>query len=659
MAQETVVKRSPSKEKFVRFQFAIRLFVLVLFLGWMFNWIMKPTNTYTKRWLPRYRAKTNNSTYFGSKGAYLLMYTFPVLLVATLGCVYLHIAKKLNDSNTKSCNAKKRKETIWKRPVLIKGPLGIVSGTELAFFLMFVVLLVWSYTASVRYSFATITPKLAAKDGDKVWEEKLESASLRLGVVGNICLAFLFFPVARGSCLLPLLGLTSESSIKYHIWIGHIAMILFTSHGICFIIYWTVTHQISQMLEWNKNDISNVAGEISLLFGLFLWIATIPRIRRKFFELFFYTHHFYILFMVFFIFHVGISYTCIMLPGFYLFLVDRYLRFLQSRRHVRLVSARVSPCEAIELNFSKSHGLTYNPTSVMFINVPSISKLQWHPFTVTSNSNLEKEKLSVVIKSEGTWTRKLHHLLSTPSTIDRLAVSVEGPYGPASTNYLRHDTLVMVSGGSGITPFISIVRELIYLKTTFKCKTPKVVLICAFKNSSSLSMLDLILPISGTPYDISDLELQIEAYITRDQELKEDGPVHPKTMWFKPNPSDAPIHAILASVASATFLWNKAHIAKETNQIQNMEGTTPTVSPNSMVYNVDRELESLPYHSLIHATNVHYGVRPDLRKILFEHKEASVGVFASGPKIMRQDVAAICSSSLAENLHFESISFSW
>lgn len=230
----------------------------------------------------------------------------------------------------------------------------------------------------------------------------------------------------------------------------------------------------------------------------------------------------------------------------------------------------------------------------------------------------------------------------------------------------------MVSGGSGITPFISIIRELIHLNTIFKCKTPKVVLICAFKNSSSLSMLELILPINGTPSDISNLELQIEAYITRDKEPKADGPIHPQIRWFKPNPSDEPVHAILgpnswlwlgaiisssfvvfliligiitryyifpidhnsnqifsyplnaflnmlvicvsiASVSTAAFLWNKKYYAKEGKQIQNMEGSTPTVSPNSMVYNVDRELESLPYQSLIQATNVHYGVRPDLR----------------------------------------------
>lgn len=76
------------------------------------------------------------------------------------------------------------------------------------------------------------------------WQAKFRSVSLRLGYVGNICWAFLFFPITRGSSILPLLGLTSESSIKYHIWLGHISMVLFAAHTIGFIIYWAITHQM-------------------------------------------------------------------------------------------------------------------------------------------------------------------------------------------------------------------------------------------------------------------------------------------------------------------------------------------------------------------------------------------------------------------------------
>lgn len=46
-------------------------------------------------------------------------------------------------------------------------------------------------------------------------------------------------------------------------------------------------------------------------------------------------------------------------------------------------------------------------------------------------------------------------------------------------------------------------------------------------------------------------------------------------------------------------------------------------------------------------------------EILMESQGSSIGVLASGPKKMRQDVAAICSSELSRNLQFESISFSW
>ncbi|KAL6124158.1 hypothetical protein ACLB2K_076673 [Fragaria x ananassa] len=707
----------PSHEGIKKARAAIRLLlVLVVFGGCVLLYVMMPTNTYKQIWQPRIRAKANSSTYFGSQGASLLVFTFPIMFIALMGCVYLHLGKKMNDYTISGSEGKTKRLAVWKQPMLVKGPLGIVSGIELTFFIMFIALLIWSFSTYLTNSFHKITPQSAAKSHEKVWEVKLESASLRLGLVGNICLALLFFPVDRGSSILPLFGLTSEASIKYHIWLGHIVMVLFTAHGIGYIIYWAVTDQISEMIKWAKNDVSNIAGEIALLSGLAMWVTTIPRIRRNMFELFFYTHYLYILFMVFFIFHVGVSYAGLMLPGFFLFVVDRYLRFLQSGKRARLVSARVLPGESFELNFAKSPALKYNPTSVMFINVPSISKLQWHPFTVTSNSNLETDKISVVIKGEGSWTRKLHQVLSSPSTSDRIEVAVEGPYGPAATHFLRHDSLVLVSGGSGITPFISIIRELIFMSTAYQCKLPKVTLICAFKHSSDLTMLDLILPMSSTtPYDMSNLQIQIEAYVTRDTQPKEDS-INLRAIWFKPLENDEPISAILganqwlwlgliiassfmmfliligiitryyiypidhnsnkifsfplrallnmlaicisiAATASAVVLWSKRSNDKELKQVQHMEASSP--SRGSEVYNTERELESLPQQSLLQATNVHYGQRPDLKRILFECKGSNIGVLASGPKKMRHEVATFCSSGLAENMHFESISFSW
>lgn len=704
---------SPSQGGIRIVRTAIKVLAMVILLGSLVVWIVMPTATYKQTWQATIREKTN-SKYFGRQGSNLLVFTFPILSVAALASVYLHLGNRQTSTATKRKNSMSR----LKSPALIKGPLGILSFTELFFFVMFIAHLVWSFSSYLKSSVFKITPE-SLNEGEKLWEARLEDASLRFGLLGNICLSLLFFPVTRGSSVLALFGLTSEASIKYHIWLGHIALVFFTAHGLGYVIFWAATHRISEMITWDKVGIANVPGEIALLFGLIMWVTTIPRIRRKFFELFFYTHCLYILFMVFFMLHVAISYACIMLPGFYLFLIDRYLRFLQSRQSSRLVSARVLPCETVELNFSKTPGLSYTPPSTIFINVPSISKLQWHPFTVTSSSNLEPEKLSVMIKSEGSWSKKLYEILSSPSIPERLDVSTEGPYGAVSTHFLRHDTLVMVSGGSGITPFISIIRELIFASSSFKVKTPQLVLICAFKNSSDLTMLDLLLPVSGVPSSFPNLQLQIEAYVTREsQPTTENNSNRPRTIWFKPKVSDAPISSVLGPnswlclgiiisssfiiflilmgainryyiypidlntnriypstprnfinmlvicvsivmAASIAFLKNKKQNGTQAKQIQNVDRSPPLDSPESLNYNSDRELESLPHHSLVQATKVHYNKRPDLEKMLLECKGSSVGVLVCGPKKMRHKVATICSSSLADNLHFESISFNW
>ncbi|PSS04386.1 Ferric reduction oxidase [Actinidia chinensis var. chinensis] len=621
----------------------LRIVFLLVLLGWILIWVLVPTKTYKQSWTPKLNNKLN-STYFEEQGTNLLLFTFPVMLIAALSCVYLHFQKTVDKSDSKSTSSRHRL-TLWRRPVLVMAPLGIVTAMELVFAAMFVVLLIW-------------------------WQAKFRSVSLRLGYIGNICWAFLFFPVTRGSSILPLVGLTSESSIKYHIWLGHLSMILFTAHSVGFIIYWTMTNQMAEMLAWSRTYVPNIAGEIAFVIALTMWVTSYPRVRRKMFEVFFYTHHLYALYIFFYALHVGVAYLCMILPGIFLFLVDRYLRFLQSMKRARLVSARLLPCGAFELNFSKIPGLNYNPTSILFVNAPSISKLQWHPFTVTSNCNMESDRLSITIKCGGSWTQRLYQELST--SVNHLQVSVEGPYGPASSHFLRRESLVLVSGGSGITPFISIIRELIFQSTQpNKSHIPRVVLVCAFKNSADLTLLDLLLPISGPTADLSKLQFQIEAYITRETDhpttTTTTGTTHNplQTIWFKPSPSDWPITPALGPnswlwlATSAVFLWQKRRNVRECKQIQNVEVPTPTTSPGSWLHGGDRELESLPHQSLVQATNLHFGARPNLKKILFDCKGSDVGVLVCGPRKMRHEVAKICSSGLAENLHFESISFNW
>ncbi|KAL8171154.1 hypothetical protein V2J09_022958 [Rumex salicifolius] len=369
--------------------------------------------------------------------------------------------------------------------------------------------------------------------------------------------------------------------------------------------------------------------------------------------------------------------------------------------------------------------LHYNPGSILFVHIPSISKLQWHPFTVNSNANMEPDTISATVKATGKWSMKLYENIASPLS-EGLHVSVEGPYGPSSIKNLRHESLVLISGGSGITPFISIIREIIFQSSNDnKKQSTPVILICAFKHHTDLSILDLLLPEGGSPLDLSQINVQIQAYITREHKPSETEDQNQNqlllhTKWFKPNRFDSPIAPVLGPdtwlwlgaitvtsfvmflvllglvtryhiypvdhntgsiyhysyrclwdmffvcvsivvVTSCVFLYQKKKKAATGKQAGNVEVKKPTASPGSWFYAAgDRELESVPHQSLVRATQVHYGGRPNLNKLLLECKGNDVGVMVSGPREMRHEVARICSSGKdVKHLHFEALSFQW
>lgn len=80
---------------------------------------------------------------------------------------------------------------------------------------------------------------------------------------------------------------------------------------------------------------------------------------------------------------------------------------------------------------------------MIFINIPSISSYQWHPFSLTSSSSADDDTISVITKCQGQWTNELYNMIdaAVASDVDNmmhLPVAVEGPYGPSSIYYQRY-----------------------------------------------------------------------------------------------------------------------------------------------------------------------------------------------------------------------------
>jgi len=108
-----------------------------------------------------------------------------------------------------------------------------------------------------------------------------------------------------------------------------------------------------QLLSWKDIGVAILPGVISLVAGLLMWVTSLPPVRKWNFELFFYTHQLYVVFVLGLALHVGDFIFSMAAGGIFLFMLDRFLRLCQSRRTVDIISAKSLPCGTVELVLSK------------------------------------------------------------------------------------------------------------------------------------------------------------------------------------------------------------------------------------------------------------------------------------------------------------------
>ncbi|KAH9776373.1 Ferric reduction oxidase 8 [Citrus sinensis] len=518
------------------------MLMILICAAWIALWILKPTNLWTKIW---HEAEDRaRPTLFGYYGLNFAVSTFPVIALAIIGFIYLHLLPRKPRIRQARSSA-----TALSNPLVVNSIVGILSSFEILLVFLFVIFLVWTYYARISNDFKKLMPVKSLKLN--TWQLKYLRVATRFGLLAEACLALLLLPILRGLSLFRLLGIQFEASVRYHIWLGTAMIFFATIHGGSTLFVWGVSQHIQdEMWRWQKTGRIYLAGEIALVTGLVMWITSLPQIRRKKFEFFYYTHHLYIIFLIFFLFHAGDRHFYMVFGGIFLFGLDKLLRFIQSRPEACILSARVFPSKAIELILPKHAGkasspckvtfmrniyttpkffvipiagLKFTPTSVIFMKIPSISKFQWHSFSITSSSSVDDQTMSLVVKCEGEWTSSLYQMIHAELDSDAdqmrcIPVAIEGPYGPATMDFLRYDSLLLVAGGIGITPFLSILQEIASAQSNRKYRFPsKVQLIYVIKSSQEICLLNSISPLlSNQPSKKWHLTLKV--FVTQEEQ---------------------------------------------------------------------------------------------------------------------------------------------
>lgn len=207
-----------------------------------------------------------------------------------------------------------------------------------------------------------------------------------------------------------------------------------------------------------------------IIYGLVAVTAYFDGIKRHCYELFYYTHYLaplsiallYIHGMFCFLkddrgkctgsatlFWVGI-------PAF-IYLVDQVWSICRANRFSYISKVIEHPSNVVEVQIRKP-SFRFLPGQYLYLKFPQVSRFQWHPFTLTSAP--EEDHLSLHIRIEGNWTRSLWSLLQSQTTLERIKVFVDGPYGCSSQDHGKYTAVICIGAGIGQTPFASILKSL-------------------------------------------------------------------------------------------------------------------------------------------------------------------------------------------------------
>ncbi|OIT32885.1 PREDICTED: ferric reduction oxidase 7, chloroplastic-like [Nicotiana attenuata] len=504
----------------------LKVVMWVIFIAWATFIFLSPSKFMND--LQGKFIRATQGTIFGTTGSIFLIFSFPIFMIAFLAIIRIVLSGE--DEHQVKKAAKSPSFRLWTFPVLVNGPFGVVTAAEMIGVILFSVYIVW---AVIMYSIQNVDllSLFHVQDMKEKSALLLELTGLRFGFIGLICLAFLFLPVARGSVLLRAIDIPFEHATRYHVWLGHLTMALFSLHGLFYVIGWAMRGRlVEELIQWKSVGVANLPGVISLAAGLLMWVTSLPGVRRQNFELFFYTHQLYVVFVVFLALHVGDFIFMIAGAGIFLFMLDRFLRFFQSRKTVDILSATCFPCGTVELVLSKPSNLRYNALGWIFLQVPELSWLQWHPFSVSSSPLDGKHHLAILIKVLGDWTEKLkEHILNLSVEQPemepllqhnrKITASVEGPYGHESPYHLMYENLILVAGGIGISPFLAILSDILHrINDSKPCLPRNILIVWAIKKSDELPLLETVDMEAICPLFSDKLNLEIQTFVTRESQ---------------------------------------------------------------------------------------------------------------------------------------------
>ena len=124
--------------------------------------------------------------------------------------------------------------------------------------------------------------------------------------------------------------------------------------------------------------------------------------------------------------------------------------------HLKITKRGRFACRNAKFNFSAGQ--------TAFVKIPSISKVEWHPFSIASAPSDEHVEFLIDAGKYGknSWTGKLWHQLADKTLKSNFEAELMGPCGSSFQTSSNYHGMVLVGGGSGLTSSLSVLRDIVH-----------------------------------------------------------------------------------------------------------------------------------------------------------------------------------------------------
>ncbi|KAM3608924.1 uncharacterized protein V6R79_006848 [Siganus canaliculatus] len=231
---------------------------------------------------------------------------------------------------------------------------------------------------------------------------------------------------------------------------------------------------------WFFQTVPGMTGILLLFTFSFMYVFASHYFRRISFRAFWVTHYLYSVVYTLTIIHG--SYALLQAPRFYIyfippaliFLFDKLISLSRKKVEIPVVRAELLPSGVTHLEFKRPQGFVYRSGQWVRIACLNLGTDEYHPFTLTSAPH--EETLSLHIRAAGPWTSRLRELYTEESLLDLGGypkLYLDGPFGEGHQEWIDFDVSVLVGGGIGVTPFASILKDLVFkssIKSKIHCK---------------------------------------------------------------------------------------------------------------------------------------------------------------------------------------------